>query len=210
MLVHPQFDPIAIQLGPLAVRWYGLMYLVAFGLLWAAGRWRIAHRPDSVWSAKDLDDALFYGILGTIIGGRLGYVLFYKLGDYLPEPWRIFYVWEGGMSFHGGFLGVLLVCFIYGQVKGWKFFDVMDFVAPAVPIGLALGRLGNFINGELTAGNLEIRDARAAVVARARGRELVVAARAARRRTDARRHRRGVGHRPGAEKLHQARSLGRP
>ena len=108
MFVHPQFDPIALQIGPLAVRWYGLMYLVAFGLVWIVGRWRIARRPDIVWTHKDLDDVLFYGILGTILGGRFGYVLFYKFGDYLSEPWRIFYVWEGGMSLRdiAGILGI--------------------------------------------------------------------------------------------------------
>ena len=149
MLVHPQFDPIAIQLGPLAVRWYGLMYLVAFGLLWAGGRWRIARRPDSVWTNKDLDDALFYGILGTIIGGRLGYVLFYKLGDYLGEPWRIFYVWEGGMSFHGGMIGVIVAMWLFSRSRRQDWLRITDFIAPLVPLGLAAGRLGNFINAEL-------------------------------------------------------------
>lgn len=149
MLVHPQFDPIAIQLGPLAVRWYGLMYLIAFGLLWAGGRWRIARRADSVWTAKDLDDALFYGILGTIVGGRLGYVLFYKLGDYLGEPWRIFYVWEGGMSFHGGMIGVIVAMWLFSRSRRQDWLRITDFIAPLVPLGLAAGRLGNFINAEL-------------------------------------------------------------
>src|SRR5262245_44866065 len=107
MLVHPQFDPVAVHLGPLAVRWYGLTYLIGFGLIWLAGRYRIQTRP-GVWSARDFDDTLFYGILGTILGGRLGYILFYKFSDYAAMPWKIFYVWEGGMSFHGGFLGVIL------------------------------------------------------------------------------------------------------
>ena len=117
MLIHPQFDPVAIQLGPLAVRWYGLMYLVGFALLWIAGRYRIRTAPGSVWTARDLDDAMFYGILGTIIGGRLGYVLFYKFADYAAEPWRIFYVWEGGMSFHGGFLGVVLALWWFARSR---------------------------------------------------------------------------------------------
>ena len=149
MLVHPQFDPVAVSVGPLAVRWYGLMYLVAFGLLWAAGRYRIARTPGGVWAAKDLDDALFYGILGTIIGGRLGYVLFYKLSDFAVEPWRIFYVWEGGMSFHGGMLGVILALAWFARIHRQDWLAVTDFIAPLVPLGLGAGRLGNFINAEL-------------------------------------------------------------
>jgi len=149
MLVHPQFDPIAIQLGPLAVRWYGLMYLVAFGLLWLAGRYRIKRNPGGVWMPKDLDDALFYGILGTILGGRLGYVLFYKFGDYLHEPWKIFYLWEGGMSFHGGFLGVVLALAWFARTRRQNWLAITDFIAPLVPLGLGAGRVGNFINAEL-------------------------------------------------------------
>jgi len=149
MLVHPQFDPVAISIGPLAVRWYGLMYLVGFGLLWAAGRYRIARTPGGVWAAKDLDDALFYGILGTIIGGRLGYVLFYKLSDYAAEPWRIFYVWEGGMAFHGGMLGVILALAWFARSRRQDWLAITDFIAPLVPLGLGAGRLGNFINAEL-------------------------------------------------------------
>jgi phosphatidylglycerol:prolipoprotein diacylglycerol transferase len=125
------------------------MYLVGFALLWAAGRYRIKTRRDSVWTARDLDDALFYGILGTILGGRLGYVLFYKLGDYLAEPWRIFYVWEGGMSFHGGMIGVILALWLFARSRRQDWLQVTDFIAPLVPLGLAAGRLGNFINAEL-------------------------------------------------------------
>ncbi|OGA10075.1 MAG: prolipoprotein diacylglyceryl transferase [Betaproteobacteria bacterium RIFCSPLOWO2_02_64_14] len=149
MLVHPQFDPIAIQLGPLAVRWYGLMYLIGFGLLWLAGRYRIKRNPGGVWMPKDLDDALFYGILGTILGGRLGYVLFYKFGDYLHEPWKIFYLWEGGMSFHGGFLGVVLALAWFARTRRQNWLAITDFIAPLVPLGLGAGRVGNFINAEL-------------------------------------------------------------
>jgi phosphatidylglycerol---prolipoprotein diacylglyceryl transferase len=149
MLVHPQFDPVAVHIGPLAVRWYGLMYLVGFALIWAAGRWRIANREDGAWRAKDFDDALFYGILGTILGGRLGYVLFYKFGDYLAQPWHIFYVWEGGMSFHGGMLGVILAMWIFARTRKQDWLRVTDFVAPLIPLALAAGRLGNFINAEL-------------------------------------------------------------
>ena len=149
MIVHPQFDPIALQLGPLAVRWYGLMYLIGFGLLWWVGRARIAARPGSVWTPKDLDDALFYGILGTILGGRLGYVLFYKLGDYTSEPWRIFFVWEGGMSFHGGMLGVILAMWLFARSRRQDWLRTTDFLAPLIPLGLGAGRIGNFINAEL-------------------------------------------------------------
>ena len=149
MLIHPQFDPVALQLGPLAVRWYGLMYLVGFALFWAAGRYRIAHAPGAVWTAKDLDDVLFYGILGTILGGRLGYALIYKFSDYASEPWRIFYVWEGGMSFHGGMLGVILALAWFARSRRQNWLVLTDFIAPLVPLGLAAGRLGNFINAEL-------------------------------------------------------------
>jgi phosphatidylglycerol---prolipoprotein diacylglyceryl transferase len=150
MLVHPQFDPVAVHIGPLAIRWYGLMYLVGFALIWAAGRWRIAKGQDGgVWTAKAFDDALFYGIVGTILGGRLGYVLFYKIGDYLGEPWRIFYVWEGGMSFHGGMLGVIFAMWLFARSRRQDWLRITDFVASLIPFALASGRLGNFINAEL-------------------------------------------------------------
>jgi phosphatidylglycerol---prolipoprotein diacylglyceryl transferase len=149
MLVHPQFDPIALAIGPVAVRWYGLMYLVGFALVWGVGRYRIARRPGGVWSAKDLDDALFYGIVGTILGGRLGYVLFYKPAEYFAEPWRILSVWEGGMSFHGGLVGVILAMALFARSRRQDWLAVTDFIAPLVPLGIAAGRLGNFINAEL-------------------------------------------------------------
>ena len=149
MWTHPQFDPVAIAIGPLAIRWYGLMYLVGFALLWVAGRYRIKTRPGGVWSTKDLDDALFYGILGTILGGRLGYILFYKPGDYLLEPWRVFYVWEGGMSFHGGLLGVIFAMWLFARTRRQDWIRVTDFIAPLIPLGLGAGRLGNLINAEL-------------------------------------------------------------
>lgn len=149
MLVHPQFDPIALQLGPVSIRWYGLMYLVAFvaGLL--LGRWRVKARPDLGWTTRDLDDLLFYCVLGVVLGGRLGYVLFYKLSEYAQDPIRIFYVWEGGMSFHGGFLGVIIAMWWFGRNHRRKWFQVTDFLAPLVPLGLGAGRIGNFINAEL-------------------------------------------------------------
>ena len=149
MLVHPQFDPVAVHLGPLAIRWYGLMYLIGFALIWVVGRYAIRTRPHAAWTAQDLDDALFYGILGTILGGRLGYVLFYKFGEYVFEPWRIFFVWEGGMSFHGGFLGVIIALWWYARSRRQSWLAITDFIAPLVPLGLGAGRLGNFINAEL-------------------------------------------------------------
>src|SRR5689334_13929013 len=149
MYVHPGFDPIAVSIGPLAVRWYGLMYVVGFALIWWFGRMRIKANPNGVWKQQDLDDAMFYGILGTIIGGRLGYVLFYKFGDYLVAPWKIFYVWEGGMSFHGGFLGVVLAMEWFARTRKHDWLRITDFIAPLAPLALATGRLGNFINAEL-------------------------------------------------------------
>jgi phosphatidylglycerol:prolipoprotein diacylglycerol transferase len=149
MLTHPQFDPIALSLGPLAIRWYGLTYVLAFVLFIALGRLHLKRRPDLGFSARDLDDLLFYGILGVILGGRIGYVLFYKFNDYLAHPIEIFYVWQGGMSFHGGFLGVLVAMLLFARKTNRTFFQVTDYIAPLVPTGLAAGRLGNFINGEL-------------------------------------------------------------
>src|SRR5574343_341165 len=147
MMIHPQFDPIAISLGPLAIRWYGLMYLLAFALFLGLGHYRIKRSPAPMLNAQQLDDLLFYGVLGVILGGRLGYVVFYKLGDYLANPLKRFKVWEGGMSFHGGFLGVLFAMWLYGRREGKTFFQITDFIAPLVPLGLMAGRLGNFING---------------------------------------------------------------
>ena len=149
MLTHPQFDPIAISLGPLAIRWYGLTYVLAFVLFIVLGRMHLKRRPDMGFTAKDLDDLLFYGILGVILGGRIGYVVFYKASYYLANPIEIFYVWQGGMSFHGGFLGVLVAMLLFGRKTHRTFFQVTDYIAPLVPTGLASGRLGNFINGEL-------------------------------------------------------------
>jgi phosphatidylglycerol---prolipoprotein diacylglyceryl transferase len=149
MFVHPGFDPIVFSLGPVAVRWYGLMYVVGFALVWWFGRLRIKARPDGIWQQQHLDDVMFYGILGVILGGRFGYVLFYKFSDYIHVPWKIFYVWEGGMSFHGGMLGVIVALVWFAKSRKQHWLDVTDFMAPLVPLGLAAGRLGNFINAEL-------------------------------------------------------------
>ncbi len=149
MLVHPQFDPVAISLGPLSVRWYGLMYLLAFVLVLLLGRWRIRHHPESGWQMRQLDDVLTWGVLGVVLGGRLGYVLFYKPGFYFAHPLQVFSVWQGGMSFHGGFLGVLFALWWFARREGKSWLAVTDFIAPLVPLGLGAGRIGNFINGEL-------------------------------------------------------------
>ena len=149
MLIHPQFDPVALQLGPLAVRWYGLMYLAGFlAFLWL-GKRRAAAQPWHGMNAQDLDDLLFYGVLGVVLGGRLGQVLFYEPGYYLAHPLEIFAVWKGGMAFHGGLLGVLLAMALWAGKSGKTFIGVIDFIAPLVPPGLMAGRIGNFINGEL-------------------------------------------------------------
>jgi phosphatidylglycerol---prolipoprotein diacylglyceryl transferase len=146
--MHPNFDPVLISLGPFAVRWYGLMYLLAFGAFWWLGNRRIRAGRAPV-TREQLDDLLFGGIVGVILGGRLGYVLFYKPGYYFSHPLEIFAVWQGGMSFHGGFLGVLAAMAFVAWRQRINWWDLMDFIAPLVPVGLAAGRLGNFINGEL-------------------------------------------------------------
>jgi len=138
LLVHPQFDPIAIQLGPVSVRWYGLMYLLAFVAGLVLGRLRIRMRPELGWTARDLDDLLFYCVIGVVLGGRLGYVLFYKLAEYMGDPIRILYVWEGGMSFHGGFLGVILAMLWFARRSHRRWLEVTDFLAPLVPAGTIL------------------------------------------------------------------------
>ena len=148
MLQFPNFDPVALRLGPLAIHWYGLMYLTGFGSAWLLGRWRISHGKTRL-TLKDLEDIIFYGVLGVIAGGRLGYVIFYKPIYYASHPLEIFYLWEGGMSFHGGLLGVLAMVTWLAKSRNYKWLEVSDFVAPLIPLGLAAGRMGNFINGEL-------------------------------------------------------------
>ncbi|WP_284617453.1 prolipoprotein diacylglyceryl transferase [Aquabacterium humicola] len=151
MLVHPEFDPIALSLGPLKIHWYGLTYLVAFGLFFflANRRAKLPWYAETGWNRREIEDLLFWGVLGTIIGGRIGYVLFYKPGEYLANPLEVFAVWKGGMSFHGGMLGVILAMVLYARKRGRDWLEVTDFIAPCVPTGIAAVRLGNFINGEL-------------------------------------------------------------
>lgn len=148
MWEYTGFDPVALQLGPLAIRWYGLMYLVGFVGAWWLMRRRAA-QPGAPCTAEQVDDLLFYGALGVILGGRIGYMLFYGWDQLAREPLSILKIWQGGMSFHGGFLGVLLAVWWYARKVGGSFWELIDFAAPAVPLGLGAGRLGNFINGEL-------------------------------------------------------------
>jgi phosphatidylglycerol:prolipoprotein diacylglycerol transferase len=149
MLIHPQFDPIAVAIGPIAVHWYGLMYVLAFAAFILLGRLRIRNQPGRGWNNAELDDLLFWGVIGVVLGGRLGQVLFYEPGYYFSHPEDILAVWKGGMSFHGGLIGVLLALAWHARKNGRQFLEVGDFVAPLVPLGLMFGRLGNFINGEL-------------------------------------------------------------
>jgi len=151
MLIHPQPDPIALALGPVQIHWYGLMYVVAFALFIMLGRVRIRmpHVAAQGWTKDDLDDMLFYGMLGVIVGGRLGEVLFYQPLYFLEHPLEIFMIWRGGMSFHGGFLGVLIAMALWARKCKRNLLDVYDFIAPLVPLGYACGRMGNFINAEL-------------------------------------------------------------
>ena len=155
MLQHPQIDPVALHLGPLSVHWYGLTYLAAFALFYVLARLRLKHQPfasvtqPAPWTMRDVEDLLFWGVLGVILGGRLGYVLFYKPAWYASHPLEIFAIWQGGMSFHGGMLGVILAMMLWAWKKQRPWLQVTDLVAPCVPTGLAAGRMGNFINGEL-------------------------------------------------------------
>lgn len=148
MLVHPDIDPVAIKLGPLAVHWYGLMYLCGFAAFWWLGL-RRARKPFFAWPEQRVSDLLFYGVLGVILGGRLGYTLFYNLKGFLAEPLVILRIWEGGMSFHGGLIGVVVAIAVFARVHRLTFFEIGDFAAPLIPPGLFFGRIGNFINGEL-------------------------------------------------------------
>jgi len=148
MLAFPNIDPVAIRLGPLSVHWYGLMYLTGFATVWVLGNWRIKMGKTRL-TQKDLEDLIFYAVLGVVLGGRLGYVLFYKPMYYFSHPQEIFFLWQGGMSFHGGLLGVITVILLIARLRKYRWMEVSDFVAPLCPLALAAGRLGNFINGEL-------------------------------------------------------------
>jgi len=148
MLTYPEIDPIIFALGPLKVRWYGLMYVIAFVLAWWLAR-RRCNRSDSPVNSEQVDDLLFYGMLGVIIGGRVGYAIVYGWDQFISDPLYLFKITQGGMSFHGGLAGVTIAMWLYGRKLGHSIGRMMDFVAPIVPLGLGFGRIGNFINGEL-------------------------------------------------------------
>ena len=148
MLPYPQIDPVALAIGPLKTHWYGLMYLIGIGAAWLILSRRL-NRFDPTWTKEKLSDLVFWVAMGVIVGGRLGYVLFYDLSAYIANPLLIFEVWKGGMAFHGGLIGVMLAVWGFGKRNGKSFFQIMDFIAPVVPIGLGAGRIGNFINAEL-------------------------------------------------------------
>lgn len=145
--IHPQFDPVAIDLGIVQAHWYGIMYLLAFGMAYVIATFRTKKRPD--WNADMVSDLVFYGAMGVVLGGRIGYVLFYQFSEFLANPLYLFKITEGGMSFHGGFLGVAFAMILFAKKHKKAIFDVLDFIIPAVPTGLLFGRIGNFINGEL-------------------------------------------------------------
>lgn len=145
---YPSIDPVALSIGPLQMRWYGLMYVFAFLAGWLLGRFR-ASRFWNSWSAAQVDDFVAWAMLGVILGARLGYVVFYDFSAYLADPIEIVRIWKGGMSFHGGLLGVVSASWLWGRRNGKTLLEILDFVAPLVPTGLFFGRIGNFINAEL-------------------------------------------------------------
>lgn len=148
MFIYPEIDPVIFSIGPVAVRWYGMMYVIGFVLAWWLARVR-SRRPGSPITTQQVDDLVFYAMLGVILGGRLGYVLVYGWGAFSKDLLYPFKIWEGGMSFHGGLVGVMLAMWWYGRRLGHPMLRMTDFVAPLVPLGLGFGRIGNFINGEL-------------------------------------------------------------
>lgn len=147
MLHYPSIDPVALQIGPVKIFWYGITYLVGFAIAWLLGQYRAAKQDD--WTGEQVTDMMFYMVLGVVVGGRLGYFLFYNPGMFLQAPLEVLRTWHGGMSFHGGLLGVLLGVLFFMRKSKKTFSQVADFLVPLVPVGLGMGRLGNFINGEL-------------------------------------------------------------
>ncbi len=152
MLTYPNIDPVALSLGPLKIHWYGIMYLVAFGAAWWLGKRRARQTPSvdkGGWNAEQISDVIFYGAMGTVLGGRIGYTLFYGFSNFLADPISILRIWEGGMSFHGGLLGVAIAMWLFARKSKKGFFEITDFIVPLVPFGIAAVRFANFINGEL-------------------------------------------------------------
>lgn len=148
MIQYPDINPVALAIGPAEIHWYGLMYVIGFALAWALGRWQVS-KGWATLKAGQVDDLLFYAAIGVIVGGRLGYILFYQFDAIAADPARLIRVWEGGMSFHGGLIGVLIAMGLFARKTGLAFFTLTDFISPLVPIGLFFGRIGNFINAEL-------------------------------------------------------------
>ena len=148
MINYPDIDPVAISFGSIKIHWYGVMYLLGFLAAWILGLYR-SRRIKGLWTTEQISDLIFYGMIGVLLGGRLGFVIFYKFSDYVSNPLDIFKVWEGGMSFHGAVIGVIMAFVLYARKIGKNLFQIGDLILPAVPIGLGAGRLGNFINGEL-------------------------------------------------------------
>ena len=147
-IAYPVINPIVVSFGPVAIHWYGLMYLLGFGLAWLLASWRVKTLQLN-WTKEQIGDLIFFAAVGTVLGGRIGYMLFYATPELIHDPFSIVKVWQGGMSFHGGLLGVLCAMYYFGQSRHKPFLAVTDFIAPLVPLGLAAGRIGNFINGEL-------------------------------------------------------------
>lgn len=145
---YPVIDKVIVELGPLSIRWYGLMYVLGVAAFYLLGKWRI-RRGLANWQVQDLADLVFYGVVGVIVGGRLGFVFFYGMDTFLRDPLMLVRIWEGGMSFHGGLLGVIAACWLFGRKTQRSFLEITDFAAPLAPLGLGLGRIGNFINAEL-------------------------------------------------------------
>lgn len=148
MFIYPHINPVAFSLGPIKVHWYGIMYLLGFSLAWMLGNYR-CKKLKLAWTSEQISDLIFYAALGLILGGRIGYMLFYSWSELIADPLKLFKVWEGGMSFHGGLLGGLIGLYLFGKHFQKPFLEVTDFTAPLIPLGLGTGRIGNFINGEL-------------------------------------------------------------